>query len=826
MNVLITVTGVVQGVGFRPFVAKLARELSISGTVMNSDGIVIINAECNDKKTLDEFVYKIKKEQPLGADVRDIIIKNVESTNRYIDFTIITSKKTGCSNELPLIPTDLPVCDECRKELIDTQNRRFLYPFISCVSCGPRYSIIKDLPYDRERTTMDIFPMCSECKKEYSDENNRRCHAQTVSCHDCGPQLVLQYRDRQKEKKFVIDRNDALEKSIELINNGDILAIKGIGGYQLACLPSNDKTVGRLRLLKHRDNKPFAIMFPSIESIREYCKVGIEEEKLLLSNAMPVLLLRKHSDLSDNSVRFGDNVCGESLFIGAFLPYTPLHVLLTEACGPLVMTSGNLTNEPIIIDDKEILDVLDSNSDNLAGVLYSKREILTPLDDSVTRMVLGRSQIIRRSRGYVPEPIFLEQKTDRTILATGGDLKSSFCLYKGGRAYLSQYFGDLDNFKVSKVYLENIEKMQKLFTINPDLVVCDMHPGYISSNMAKSFGKEHDLPVMTVQHHHAHAASVMAENDIESCIAVVFDGTGYGTDGAIWGGEFLLCNGADFERKGHLNYVTLCGGDSVSVNASQSLKCYLYAAGIDSLVNGLEDGESKLIESALTHKIQTYESSSTGRLFDAISALLDVKYENTFEGECAIALEKEAVLFNEKYPEYVNELFFDIEFDKNDTIINQTGFIKNLFLSRNGLFNKKSVENNSFPSCIETQDDNLQNSSKTSKTTDCRAYTGHEEKKQIFIDPVDYTGSLAYAFHNALTDMMHRTCIFIRQNSDENKVVLSGGVFANVLLLESCVKILEESGFEVFINRKVPTNDGGLSLGQAWIAARQNMMKE
>lgn len=849
MNTLITVTGVVQGVGFRPFIARIAKELSINGTVMNCGGIVIINAEYNDTKILSEFVDRIKNEQPYGAEVRDLIIKKAASADKFKDFTIILSEKTGYSNEIPLIPIDLPVCGECRNELFDTQNRRFLYPFISCVACGPRYSIIRELPYDRERISMDVFSMCNKCEKEYADENNRRRHAQTISCHDCGPQLILQYKDQNTDKKTVLTKYKALTKSIELINSGYLLAIKGIGGYQLACLPNNDEAVSRLRMLKHRNNKPFAIMFPSIDVIKEYCKVNSEEEKLLISNARPIVLLRKLDELSDNALNFSTSVCSDSLFIGAFLPYTPLHVLLTNACGPLVMTSGNLTNEPIIISDEEILDI---ESEHLMGVLYNQREILTPLDDSVTRIAAGNKQIIRRSRGYVPEPIFLKQKTDRTILASGGDLKSAFCLYKGDRAYLSQYFGDLDNLKVSRLYLENIEKMKNLFDIEPDLIVCDMHPNYISTKIAekyydemmkgnlleksiyqrqiynnieticdvvdinsaeKSFDKRPVFNIQKVQHHHAHAASVMAENNLQSSIAVVFDGTGYGTDGAIWGGEFLLCNNGDFERKGHFGYVTLCGGDAVSVDASQSLKCYLYAAGIDSPVAGLDVDEIQLIESAIFHKIQTHESSSTGRLFDVVSALLDIRNKNTFEGECAIALEKEAVLFNEKYPEYTNELFFDIDFDKNEIIVDQIGFIKKMFCARIMLFEKDIIKNTI----------NLSKKTNSESEQQCDKPRIAVENivdvcNNLNMEPFYYKGLLSYSFHNALTDMVHRVCLHIRKNCEENRVVLSGGVFANVLLLESCVKILEESGFIVYINRQVPTNDGGISLGQAWIA--------
>ena len=390
------------------------------------------------------------------------------------------------AGEHPLIPADLPLCEECRQEMLDPENRRYLYPFISCVACGPRYSIIKALPYDRDTVTMDIFPMCPACGSEYTANQNRRRHAQTISCHDCGPRLILDYHGK------VLQKHAALLKSVVLLQQGNVLAIKGIGGYQFACLPSDPQAVDQLRLLKQRDKKPFAVMFPNLASIRNFCETSAGEEALLLSAARPIVLLDKKKRKD-----FYDGVCGESLQIGAFLPYTPLHQLLNQACGPLVMTSANRTSDPIIYKDDEMLAL---ESPYLAGVLYNERRITTPLDDSVTRFIPetgetggrfiwlkpdepspclenpGTSQILRRSRGYVPVPVVIAQDCATPVLAMGGDMKSAFCLYHHQRAYVSQYFGDMENARVSEVYEENLARMQSLFGITPELIVRDLHP--------------------------------------------------------------------------------------------------------------------------------------------------------------------------------------------------------------------------------------------------------------------------------------------------------------------------------------------------------------
>ncbi len=745
MTYSITILGVVQGVGFRPFVARIAEELGVTGVVMNNGGIVEITAEATDK-AMDCFIHRLKSRQPPGADVTKVIVRQGEP-RKFNGFRIVESIVT--SEETPLIPPDLPICADCLRELDEPSDRRYGYPFISCVACGPRYSIMEQLPYDRCNITMDDFPMCDSCYTEYTT-NTRRRHAQTISCRDCGPQLIFETGGQKYEKE------EALEKGIAMLRSGAVLALKGIGGYQFVCLPNSQQSVERLRAMKHRDKKPFAVMFPSVASIQSVCKVSEEEEKLLKSPPRPIVLLNKKEDA------FCASLSSESRFLGAFLPYTGLHRLLVEACGPLVMTSGNFSNEPIITDDREILGF---PSEYLDGVFYHLRRIVTPLDDSVARVIGGTAQLIRRSRGYVPMPVELQIKAKKPVLAMGGDLKSCFCLIKDGRAYVSQYFGDLEEYAVTTVYRENLDRMKRMFRIEPSVIACDLHPGYFTTRMAKELEK----PLFPVQHHHAHIASVMAEHGLSDCIGAAFDGTGYGTDGCVWGGEILVCKDADYVRSAHLEYVTLCGGDRASKDAGMTALCYLDAAGIKG------SGESAaLVQAALKNQVNTFQSSSMGRLFDAVSAVLNLRKENTYEGECAIALENEAARAQSE-----GIMPYPLEFEWINTEsaiqINQIKMVKEIYQAA--------------------------------------------EKGES-------TGSLALGFHLAVSRMLLKICRLLRGSGGENRVALSGGVFSNLLLTQECLKLLKDDGFEVYLNSAVPCNDGGISLGQAWLCAQRAAIPE
>jgi hydrogenase maturation protein HypF len=748
MTVLLTVFGIVQGVGYRPFVAGLAEEAGVSGFVRNCGGIVEIYAS-GDQERVRGFVGRLRKEAPDGAFVLRVDVKPVEDKH-FDGFRIAESgEKPAEFHETPLVPPDLPMCDACSRELDDPENRRYRYPFISCASCGPRYSIIRELPYDREHTTMQDFPMCGTCASEYRE--GRRRYAQTISCHDCGPQLLYRGADGAE-----CGKEDALRLAARLLEKGAVLALKGVGGYQFVCSPVLPNAVEHLRLLKGREKKPFAVMFPSVATIRESCFISQEEEKLLCSSARPIVLLRKKTE------PFCPGVSGDSRFIGAFLPYTGLHQILTRECGPLIATSGNITSEPIIIRDNDLFAM---KSPYLDGVLYNTREILNPLDDSVARVFRGVPQMIRRSRGYVPLPVVLDRPAPRPVFAAGGDLKSCFCLLSGDRAYLSQYFGDLESYGVQKNYREGLDRMERIFGIAPAAVACDLHPGYFSSALAEreaerlSAGKP--LPV---QHHHAHAASVMAEHRLESCIGVVFDGTGYGTDGTVWGGEFLLCRGAAFERKGRLSRVALCGGDAAAQNAVLTADCYRFAAG-----ERAGSSAFPLVSAALAGHVNTFECSSMGRLFDAAASILGIRESNGYEGECPIALENAAASAlkerKEPYP-----FRFRLSRDSKECIAaDQADFAGQLL--------------------------------------------------QAARDGADKDAA-ALGFHRAAAELVERVCHEIREATSENRVALSGGVFANLILLQDCFDRLEKDGFEVYTNHLVPSNDGGISLGQAWLCAR------
>ncbi len=777
MTLLVKVLGIVQGVGYRPFVARLAKELGITGTVRNSGGIVHILAQ-GDAASLDLFVWALSERCPPGADVRDVLTETVPDEQDYADFQIIES--LPASSYTPVLPADLPVCAACRAELADPANRRFGYSFISCVDCGPRYSILEAIPYDRAAITMHEFPMCPACNKEYKGDDRRR-HAQTISCHDCGPQLILALPDPDMNRESgagapffapSLFKDDALSRSIEIINSGGILAVKGIGGYQLACRPDIPAAVDRLRTLKLRDRKPFAVMFPNSDAVKELCTVSREEEALLHSTAHPIVLLTPHT------IPFCLEVSGDSRFLGSFLPYTALHQQLTDACGPLIMTSANLSDEPIMYRDEDILRL---NSPLLDGVLYNTRRIVTPLDDSVARVAAGKTQIIRRSRGYVPLPITLSSKTTHTILAAGGDLKSSFCLYGDDRAYLSQYFGDMISYGVQQNYRENLKRMQELFRMEPDIIACDLHPLYRTTELADKLAASKNSDVMhgfeglsdghedvtpkriSVQHHHAHAASVMAEHGLDSCIGVAYDGTGYGTDGAVWGGEFLLCRGASFTREAHLGYVSLCGGDEAARQADMTASCYLAAAGDE-----IRHKDAGLIRAALAVESLTYRTSSMGRLFDAVSFVLGICSENSYEGECAVRLENAAA---EALRDGISPfpLHFPVVHGKDKSVADPVAVLHDIH---------------------------------------CAAQTGSDRK------------ALALGFHMAVIEMTVSVCLHIKEKTGESKVALSGGVFANLLLVENCTAELDINGFTVYTNESVPSNDGGICLGQAWICGQ------
>lgn len=695
MTVELTFKGIVQGIGFRPTAQRLALEYGVKGQIKNSGGSVKLIIS-KDSQTLDNYIQRLVS----MFEIKSFEKKEIPEIP-FEDFKIISSTK-DC--DTPFITPDLATCADCERELKDSSNRRFSHPFISCINCGPRYTVIRKLPYDRESITMSDFEICEECGKEYTTPQDRRCHAQTIACNNCGPATSI-----------------TVEKAVEILKSGKILAIKDIGGYHLACRTDAPETVDQIRKIKGREEKPFAVMFSSLEEIEEYCFVNDKEKELLLSSARPIVLLEKKKN-------FHKSVCGESDYIGAFLPCNPLQILILENVSPLVMTSANISGEPIIIDDREIeklgVDVISHN-----------REILTPVDDSILKVTAGRVQFIRRARGYVPLAIEIEKKAKKDTLCLGGDLKSVFAFHRDKYVFMSQHFGDLEDADALKSFKESITRFADLHSFKADKIVADKHPNYYSSNLYRND--------MTVQHHKAHIVSVIAEHKLKGKIlGFAFDGTGYGDDGAVWGSEVFLFdeNSKDkLQRKEHLEYTKMLSSDEISKNADLALACYL--------------GGNDLIDKALKGNINTVNSSSMGRLFDAVCALLDIKHYNNFEGECACALESTAKKAKKAYP---------------------------LEISLNPLEILTQIKNSVAPK---------------------------EE--------------LALGFHMMICKMILSVCEKYRESDSISQVVLSGGTFNNKIITENTIKLLEEKDFMAYINEQVPCGDGGLALGQAYIAAME-----
>ena len=760
------VKGLVQGIGFRPFVAKLADELNIDGWVRNTGGIVTILAS-GEEPSVNLLLSRIKSEVPTGGFITDIQVETVEAHTAYSGFTIIESDRDEQAN-LPLIPADIATCDNCKKELFDITNRRYLHPFISCTICGPRYSIIESLPYDRETITMSDFQMCNECKKEYTGKLDIRRYAQTIACKNCGPKLEFKaigdYAGKVAKNNVhrmftgeffenLKEQAPRLFEAIELINNGGILALKDIGGYHLACTPFDYHVVESLRNLKHREAKAFAVMFEDVEQIMEYCFFNEQERKLLESPARPIVLLKAKKDVQNP---LADNVCLNSPNIGAMLPCNPLQMIMLKALGPLIMTSANASGDVLETNDESMIQwmeeraLLNENLQLPLGVLSHDRRILRPMDDSVMKVVCGRQQFIRRARGFVPNPIPVEVTEE--IFAAGGDLKSTFCYVKNGLAYVSQHFGDMESVSCQSFYKNEKLAMERIFGFEPDNVVVDKHPGYFSKSENNVYAIQNNIPIYEIQHHKAHVASVIAEHNIKGkVLGFAFDGTGYGDDGTIWGSETFLFNEAGkSKRVAHLTPVKLIGGDEGAKNCDTVLTGYLHHYGLDSYDSNPNDN---IICAALDNNINSVVSTSMGRLFDAVSALLDICHYNSYEGQAPIELENLAATASEDY-----KLKIAIDGDCR------------------GLF--KDIVN-----AIEKGVD---------KST------------------------LARGFIYAVADYI----VEVAKKNNVKQIVLSGGTFLNTILLEKTISMLEEAGFEVYIGQQLPPGDGGICLGQAYLASR------
>lgn len=770
VKTLLTIEGIVQGVGFRPFVARLARASGLRGTVQNALGAVRVVA-IGPGDALDRFMAEIQRHPPPGSHIAGFHWETLPLDPKEPlpeGFRVIESSRQG--EGIPMPSPDLALCDECLRELFTPGDPRTLNPFISCTHCGPRFSMIKRMPYDRETTSMAAFPLCPLCAGQYQNPEDRRFHAQTLCCNECGPRLCYHGRGAAGDETETMG-GKALPLAIQALNQGEIVAVKGIGGYHLACLPTNKQAVAALRRLKGREHKPFAVMFETLASLSDYCDASPEEEALLLAPARPIVLLRrKESAISPL-------VYGASPYLGAFLPYTPLQHLLLCETGPLVMTSANSSSLPIIRDDDEMLRFWRAHP-SLSGVLSHDRAILRRLDDSVAMVSLGQPAFLRRARGYVPQalpiPGALPVPQALPVLACGAQEKSTVCLAQGGYAYLSTELGELDSREVMAVYHETIQDMEGILGIAPALVVCDLHPGYASVRYAKSLG----IPVLPVQHHHAHIASVMAEHALTAPIlGVAFDGTGYGADGSLWGGEFLLATPTGFTRLGHLKSIPYLGGDPAVRQGWKSAACLLHDAGLPLP----KSEEYALIQTALANHVNVYPSSSIGRMFDGVSAILGICQESHYGGQCAMELESAA-----------------------------TGFAGEMSAATDAFPPAEP-----FPFSIHLEGGQLI----ADLAPAIRALYACREKG-------DAPGSLAFRFHLTIARLIAKMCGRLSAAHGIRQVALSGGVFQNRLLLTQTLPLLEEAGLTVFRNQQVPAGDGGLSLGQIYIGLHTGIRRE
>jgi len=749
----ISVRGVVQGVGFRPFVYQLATKHNLKGWVCNTSGDVKIEVE-GERRALDRFLDELVAMAPPLALLEDVSVTN-HTPQGYSGFEIKHS--IAEEGKYQLVSPDIAICKPCLGEVLTPSDRRYRYPFTNCTNCGPRFTIIEDIPYDRPKTTMRSFKMCPQCQREYDDPMDRRFHAQPNACPRCGPSLKL-----VDGAGNPVPCDDALAAAARFLKQGKVLAIKGLGGFLLACDATSEKAVKLLRERKRRPFKPLAIMVATLDDVRKHCLVSEKEEELLTSLQCPIVLLRRKEGSP-----VSPSVAPNLKYLGVMLPYTPLHhILLSETGLPLVMTSGNLSEEPIAKDNDEALRRLKGIPDYF---LLHNRDIYSRYDDSVAIVELNKPQIVRRARGYAPYPVHLPFQA-KQILACGAELKNTFCLTKDNYAFVSQHIGDLENLETMEHFEATLELYKKLFRIQPEIVAYDMHPEYLSTKYAKSLGDKHkELKLVPVQHHHAHIVSCMAENGVEDkVIGISFDGTGYGSDGRIWGGEFLIADYKGFERVGHLEYVPLPGGTvAIERPYRMAISYVLTLLGKDALTTDLaflkevSSQELELIKKQLEKGINSPLTSSCGRLFDAVSALIGIRGRIDYEAQAAIEMEMAA-----DESEHGSYPFAIVEQNGVNIV-----YLKELF---GGII--KDLK------------------------------SGVSQAR------------IAAKFHRTMAEMVVQMCQRLAKMSGINRVALSGGVFQNRLLLRLTVAALEEAGFEVLTHSKVPTNDGGVSLGQAVIA--------
>ncbi|MBR0132426.1 MAG: carbamoyltransferase HypF [Lachnospiraceae bacterium] len=784
-----TIKGLVQGVGYRPFIARLCMARGINGDVRNSGGIVFLRANFAEEKEANEFAVTLAEQYPEGAKPADISFVQVS----FVDFTSFEVVKSNRNGLVPHLPADIGICENCLAELRGDQivpistnlvpkSTRFnRYPFISCAACGPRASIMRKIPYDRENTTMSEFEMCPECKKEFYDPADRRFYAQTISCPNCGPSLFWwdtndEEKSELRENRITIKQKDISQEKIfniatEILKSGGVLAVKNIGGYHLVCDATNSTAVERIRTIKNRETKPFAVMVKDVEIVKTYAHISQREEELLKSPARPIVLLEA------SNIRISPSVSMSSPDIGIMLPSNGLQYMLAEEFEVLVMTSANISGEPIIADDEAVKKLG-------VPVLGNDREIINPSDDSVVRIINDRVQILRRGRGYVPESLELGQNNLRenatkTIFASGADMKASFAFFAGNKAYVSQCFGDMSDLAVQTAYEKTSQIMCDMHNISPEVYAYDMHPGYASSSKIRKINAN----LIPVQHHIAHAASVIAENEISGpALCFSFDGTGYGLDKTIWGGELFYYNDGKFARTGHLDSVRLPGGDEGSRNANLALAGYIYEMRKRGMLGGIADEEifcynklferdtEKLVYNALKLEINSVLSSSCGRLFDAVSALLGIGAYNHYEGECACELE------------YAARKYRKVSKDNKDNGVGMPKPKSTMDILEILIRNKREGKDKGYLACL---------------------------------------------FHKSLVDLMLEmiTSFSCGEKQDTKDIVLSGGCFANHLLTEMAIEKFEQEGFKVYTANKLPPGDDGITLGQLFYALNMHEQK-
>lgn len=757
----ITVSGIVQGVGFRPFVYNLANSCNLKGWVNNNSEGVYIDVE-GEEEDLCNFTCYLKNNPPPLSHIENIVVENKTLVN-YMQFDIKESEANNSS--ITLISPDIALCDECRVEILDPKNRRYGYPFTNCTNCGPRFSIIKSIPYDRDKTTMKNFKMCSSCSQEYKDPSNRRFHAQPNACKDCGPHIWItdslgnNVKTNYETAKF--DGQGSIEIikwAVSKLKEGKIFAIKGLTGFHLCCSAENEYAIRLLRERKKRPHKPLAVMMKNIDTVKRYCEVNKLEENLLSGIKKPIVLLNKKQEFLLPEI-----LAPNQKTLGVMLPYTPLHELIfNEDVKVLIMTSANYYGLPLEYDNKMAVEHLSDIADYF---LMHDRDIYIPVDDSVVRVIDNEERIIRRARGYAPSPVTYDGIEE--ILACGPNMKNTFSIGKDNFVFLSQHNGDLENLETMEHFKRNIEHFKTFFSFSPKYIALDMHPGYVSTQ----YSDEYDLTKIEVQHHHAHIASCMAENKIRNkVIGVSYDGTGYGTDGRIWGGEFLLCDLMSFNRLAHLDYVKLPGGEKAIKEPWRTAVSYIYKAYQDGLILenqyrkmliDLYGEESMKIVEILKRGINSPETSSMGRFFDAVSSILNINQKVTYEGQASIELEAA------------------IEGNTDD-------FYTNVIEKKDGCFIINT--SNIIVSILKDKDLGI---------------------------PIS---SISTKFHNTVVNFTYELCIGIRNQLSINDVVLSGGVFQNSYLLEKLINVLRKNKFNVYSHKQIPSNDGGISLGQIIVA--------